>query len=247
MAIFYNFFFQAIQGRKMSFTILQSEKSPFQAIKARSSNILKIDIFPKGLTPGMGQEWPFFNLFFFQAIQVRKMSFTIFQNEKSPFQAIKTRSLKTRKIVIFPKWLTHGFGTKMSILPTFFFQAIQAGKMSFTIFYNEKSPFYAIKTRCSNIRKIDIFPKVLTLGMGQAWPFFNLFFFQAIQVRKMSFTIFQNEKLPFQVIKTRSLKSRKIVIFPKWLTHGFGPKMAIFATFFLCNIGQENVFQDILE
>ena len=36
-------------------------------------------------------------------------------------------------------------------------------------------------------------------------------------------------------------------IFPKGLTHGFGPKMAIFPTFFLGNISQENVFYDILE
>ena len=31
------------------------------------------------------------------------------------------------------------------------------------------------------------------------------------------------------------------------LTHGFGPKMVIFPTFFLNNIGQENVFYDILD
>ena len=31
------------------------------------------------------------------------------------------------------------------------------------------------------------------------------------------------------------------------LTHGFGPKMANFPTFFLGNIGQENVFYDIVE
>ena len=48
-------------------------------------------------------------------------------------------------------------------------------------------------------------------------------------------------------MKTRSSKTRKIDIFPKGLTHGFGPKMAIFPTFFLGNIGQENVFYDILE
>ena len=36
-------------------------------------------------------------------------------------------------------------------------------------------------------------------------------------------------------------------IFPKGLTHGLGPKIAIFPTFFLGNIGQENVFYDILE
>ena len=38
-----------------------------------------------------------------------------------------------------------------------------------------------------------------------------------------------------------------MAIFPKGLTHDFGLKMAIFQTFFLGNIGQENVFYDILE
>ena len=33
----------------------------------------------------------------------------------------------------------------------------------------------------------------------------------------------------------------------KGLTHGFGPKMAIFTNFFFRNIAQQNVFYDILE
>ena len=33
----------------------------------------------------------------------------------------------------------------------------------------------------------------------------------------------------------------------KGLTYGFGPKMAIFPTFFLGNISQGNVFCDILQ
>ena len=57
------------------------------------------------------------------------MSFTIFENKKTPLYAIKTESLKSRKIDIFPKGLTHGFGPKMAILPTFFL----ARKISFTI------------------------------------------------------------------------------------------------------------------
>ena len=49
-------------------------------------------------------------------------------------------------------------------------------------------------------------------------------------------------------IKTASSKSGKIGIFAKGLTHGFGPKLAIFPSFiFLGIIGQENVFYDILE
>ena len=63
----------------------------------------------------------------------------------------------------------------------------------------------------------------------------------------MSFTRFWNDKMYFQAMKTRSQNSRKSDIFPKGLTHGFGPNMAIFPTVFLGNIGQENVFQDILE
>ena len=48
----------------------------------------------------------------------------------------------------------------------------------------------------------------------------------------MSFTIFWGEKTPFKAIKTRSPKSGKSDIFPKGLTHGFGPKMAISPPFF---------------
>ena len=63
----------------------------------------------------------------------------------------------------------------------------------------------------------------------------------------MSFLIFQNEKTPFQALKTRHSKGRKIKSFPKGLTHCLGPKPAIFPIFFLRNIGQENVLYDILE
>ena len=122
-----------------------------------------------------------------------------------PFQAINTKGSKSRKIHIFLKGLTHGFGPKMAIFSTFLAGGIYANILSTS-------------------------------------------FFQAKQARKMSFAIFQNKKFPFQAIKTESSKSQKIDIFPQWLTHGFGPKMAIFSTsFFLGNIGKEKVFYDILE
>ena len=131
---------------------------------------------------------------------------------------------------------------------SFFFSAKQARKMSFTLFYNEKTPFLAIKTRKSKSRKITIFPKGLTHGFSSKMAIFLTSFFQTIKAKEMSFTIFQNEKTPFQVIKTRRSKRRKITIFPKGLTHGFGPKMPFFSTsLFLGNIGQENFFYYILE
>ena len=138
---------------------------------------------------------------------------------------------------------------KWPFFQLFQFQAVWARKMFFTIFWKEKSPFQAIETRPSQSRNIDIFQKGLTQGLVQKWPFFKLFFFQAIKGRKMSFTIFWKGKLPFQALKTKTSKSRNIDIFQiKGLTHGSGPKMAIFLfCFFLANIGQENVLYDILD
>ena len=120
------------------------------------------------------------------------MSFTIFQNGKSPFQAIKRRSSKSRKIDIFPKGLTHGFGLKMVIFPTFFFSRKYRPRKCFLRYSRTKNGLSRLK-------------------------------------------------------KTTSSKSRKIDIFPKELTNGFSPKMAIIPHFFLRNKGQKNVFYDILE
>ena len=64
----------------------------------------------------------------------------------------------------------------------------------------------------------------------------------------MCCAIFLNKKTRFEAIKTRSSNIWKIEIFPKTLTHGFGQKLPIFP--FLGgvgNIGQENVFYDIVE
>ena len=81
----------------------------------------------------------------------------------------------------------------------------------------------------------------------QKWPFFQLFFLGNIAQENVFYDILER-KNDFLGIKTRSSKSRKMEIFPKGLTHGFGPKMAIFSTFFcLSNIAQENMFYDILE
>ena len=78
------------------------------------------------------------------------------------------------------------------------------------------------------------------------WPFFQIFFlgnigqenvFYDIQERKKSFLGYQNKKC----------KTSKNTHFSKGVNPCFGPTMAIFPTFFLGNIVQENVFYDILE
>ena len=150
------------------------------------------------------------------------MSFTIYQNEKTPFQAIKTRSSKRRNIDIFPKGLTHGFSPKMAIFPTFFLGNIGQENVFYDIL-ERKSDFLVYKDKNGH------FPTFFSRQQGQ----------------ENVIKIFQNEKTPFQAIKKTSSKSPKIDIFSKGLTNGFGPNMASFPTYFLGNIGKENVFYDL--
>ena len=98
--------------------------------------------------------------------------------------------------------------------------------MSFTIFYNEKTPSKAIKTRSSNSRKNDIFPKELTHG------------FASILERKNAFLAYNNKKF----------KKSKNWHFSKGVNPWFSSKNGYFSNFFfLGNIGQENELYDILE
>ena len=104
------------------------------------------------------------------------MSFGIFQNEKTLFQSLKTRSSNSQKIDIFPKGLTHGFGPKMAIFPSFFLRQYRPGKCLLRYPKTKKKPFQAIKTRKSKSRKIDIFSKGLSHGFGPKMAIFPFFF-----------------------------------------------------------------------
>ena len=74
-----------------------------------------------------------FQLFFFWAIYGRKMSFMIFENEKTPFQAI-TRSSKSRKNEIFPKGFKPRFWAKTGQFSNYFFLGNIGQEYSFMLF-----------------------------------------------------------------------------------------------------------------
>ena len=125
---FFHVFLFCNMSQEKKFNNILEKKTPFQPIKTTGSKSRKLEIFPKGLTHGFGPKMAIFLSLFFQAIQARKMCFTIFQNEKTPFQPIKTTGSKSRNIDIFPKRLTHGFGQKMAIFPSLFFLQYTPGK-----------------------------------------------------------------------------------------------------------------------
>ena len=65
-------------------------------------------------------KWPFFELFFLGKIGQKNVFYDILERIKA-FLGYENKKLKRRKIEIFPKGLTHGFGIKMAIFKTFFF------------------------------------------------------------------------------------------------------------------------------
>ena len=84
------------------------------------------------------------------------------------------------------------------------------------------------------------------MALVQEWPFVQLFFLGKIGQENVFYEIVER-KNAFLGQKTWSSKSLKIDFFLEGITQSFGPKMAIFPTFFLGNIGREHVFYDILE
>ena len=175
MTIFPTFFFRQYGLGKCVLPYSRTRKTPFQALKKKFKN-RKTDIFSKGLNHRFAIKTPIFPTFLCQAIQARKMCFTIFQDE------IKTRSSKNRKIEIFPNGLTDGFGPKITIFANFYFQLIKARKMCFTIFQNEKTTSSLKKQRGSKTRKMAIFgpkPWVNPFGKISIFRLFELLVFIA--------------------------------------------------------------------
>ena len=197
----------------MSFTIFQKENAPFQGIKTRSSESRKSDIFPKGLTHGFGPKWSFFH-FFFLGNGGQENVFCDILERKNAFLGYKKKKFKKLENFFFSEGVNPCFWSKSGQFLKFFLGNIGQENVSDYIL-ERKNAFQTIKTRSSNSGKIVIFSKGLTDGFGPKKVIFPTFFFEAVQARKMSFTIFQNKKTPFLAIKTRSSKSRKIDIFFK--------------------------------
>ena len=65
----------------------------------------------------------------------------------------------------------------------------------------------------------------------QKWPFFQLFFLSNIRQEPVFYDILEGENA-FLGYKNKKFKKPKSDIFRKGLTHGFGPKLAIFPPFF---------------
>ena len=80
----------------------------------------------------------------------------------------------------------------------------------------------------------NIYRKGLTNSFGTKLAVFPNFFFRKYRPGKCLLKYFLEGKNAFLGYKNKkSKKSEKSEVLPKWLTHGFGPKKAIFPTSFV--------------
>ena len=128
-------------GKENVFHDILAQRKAFLGYKNKKFKTSKNWNFSKGVNPWfLSKNGHFSKLFFLGNIGQENVFHYILEKKKA-FLGYKNKKFKKSKNDIFPKGLTHGFFSKMAIFPKFFFLTIKASKMSFTIFYNEKTSF----------------------------------------------------------------------------------------------------------
>ena len=120
--------------------------------------------------------------------------------------------------------------------------------MSFTIFYNKKNSFLRFKNKKFNKSKTwHFFEGVKTSFWSKNGHFSKLFFLGNIGHENVFHDILQR-KNSFLRYKNKKFKKSKNWHFSKGVNQWFWSKNGHFSKlYFLGNIGQENVYNDILE
>ena len=91
----------------------------------------------------------------------------------------------------------------------------------------------AIRTRISKSRKIESFRKGLVHGFGPKLAIFPCFYFGQYRPGKCVLGYSRRIKRLSRLCKQEVKKVEKFRFFAKGLTHGFGPKLAIFPSFYI--------------
>ena len=121
MAIFSTFFFLGNIGQEKVFYDILEKKNAFLGYKNKKFKKSKNCHFSTEVNPCFSDKNGYFRNFFFKSIIGQENVFYYILERKNAFLGCKKRRSKSRKIAIFPKRLTHGFGPKMTIFPTSFF------------------------------------------------------------------------------------------------------------------------------
>ena len=192
----------------------------------------------------MVQKWHFFQIFFLGTIGQENVFYDILER-KNAFRGFKNKTFKKSKNWHFFKGVTHGFGPKMAIFPRFFLG--NTGKEN--VFYDileRKNAFRGFKNKTFKKSKNWHFSKGVTHGFGPKMAIFPRFFSGNTGKENVFYDILER-KNAFRGYKNKTFKKSKNWDFSKGVNPRFWSKNGYFSIFFLVNIGQENVFYDILQ
>ena len=117
---FFKLFFLGNLNQENVFYDILQRKNAFLRYKNKKSKKPNKWHFSKGVNPWFWSKNGHFSNFFFLRNLGQENVFNNILERKSAFLGYKNKKFKSRKIDIFPKRLTHGFGPKMVIFPTFF-------------------------------------------------------------------------------------------------------------------------------
>ena len=127
MAIFPTFFLGNIGQENVFYDILE-RKNDFLDYKDKKFKKSKNSHFFKGVNPSFWSKNGHFSNFFSLGNIGQENVFYDILERKTLLQAMKKRSLKSRKIHIFSKGLTHGFGPIMVIFLNYFLRQYRPRK-----------------------------------------------------------------------------------------------------------------------
>ena len=150
------------------------------------------------------QKWPFFQLFFLGNVGKENVFYDILER-KNAFLGYKNKKLKKSKKLTF-------FQPMVLVQKWPFFKVFFLGKRGQENIPNDilerKTPFYAIKTRSSKSRNIDIFSKRLNHGFGPKMAIFLNFFWGSIGQKIILIDILEG-KNAFLGYKNKKFKKSK--------------------------------------
>ena len=120
---FFQLFFLGSIGQENFFYDILDRKNVFLGYINKKFKKSKSWHFSKFVNPCLQCKNAHFSIFFFGNIDQQNFFYDVLQ-QKIAFLGYKNIKFKKSKIDIFPKGLTHGFGPKMTIFPTFLGGAI---------------------------------------------------------------------------------------------------------------------------
>ena len=124
---FFHLLFLGNIGKKKVFYDILERKNAFIGYKNNKFKKSKNWDFCKGAKPWFWSKIGHFSIFFFRHYRAGK-SVLQYSRTKNAFLGYINASSKSGKIEIFSKGLTHGFGLKLAIFPSFVFGQYRPGK-----------------------------------------------------------------------------------------------------------------------